>query len=116
MARWLIGLAVGKRWKGVFPLGNLLINVSGAFLIGFLTVLFDFEWNERFGHPLNAFVLTGILGGYTTYSSMELDTGHLLEENRARLAAVYLFGTVGLALAAAFLGGTLAALLLGRPA
>jgi CrcB protein len=112
LARWLAGLAVGKRWKGAFPLGTFLVNISGAFLIGFLTVFFKFDWTERFGQPANALVLTGVLGGYTTFSSMELDAGRLLDEGQTRLGMAYLFGTVALGLAAAFLGGTLASLLL----
>ena len=86
IARWLLGLVVGKRYHGSFPLATFLINISGAFLIGFLTVLFIFDWKERFGHPVNTFVLTGILGGYTTFSSLELDTTKLINGQKPRLA------------------------------
>jgi len=109
-ARWLVGLVVGKRYHGSFPLATFLINISGAFLIGFLTVVLVFDYRERFGHPVNTFVLTGILGGYTTFSSMELDISKLIDGKKLRLAMVYQVGTVALGLGAAALGGTLALL------
>jgi len=108
LARWLIGLVVGKRYHGTFPLATFTVNISGAFLIGFLTVLFLFDWKQRFGHPVNTIVLTGILGGYTTFSSMELDTSKLIRAQKPRLALGYLFGTAALGLMAALLGGALA--------
>ncbi len=63
--RWLVGLGVGEHHKGsAFPLGTLLINVSGAFMMGFLSTLFYVDWKDRHGSQLTAFVLTGVLGGY----------------------------------------------------
>lgn len=111
LARWLIGLVVGKRYHGSFPLATFLINISGAFLIGFLTVLLDFDWKERFGHPVNTIVLTGILGGYTTFSSLELDTAKLINGQNPRVALVYIGSSVALGLLSAFLGGALAGLI-----
>jgi fluoride exporter len=108
LARWLIGLFVGRRYNGDFPLATFLINVSGAFLIGFLAVLFSLEWTDRFGHLVNTMVLTGILGGFTTFSSMNLDTSKLLHGQKTGLALVYLFATVAYGLLAAILGGALA--------
>ena len=110
LARWGIGEAVAARVRGPFPLGTFLINVTGAFLIGFLTVLFRFDWTERFGHPINTIVLTGVLGGYTTFSSMQFDTLRLLRSGQSRLALGYLIGTVAAGLMAAWTGGSLAGL------
>jgi protein CrcB len=70
--RWLVGVGVGERYKGTFPLGTFLINVSGAFLMGFLSTLFNVDWKDRYGSNLTALVLTGVLGGYTTFSSYQL--------------------------------------------
>jgi len=111
LARWLAGLLVSKRYHGSFPLATFLINISGAFLIGFLTVLLVFDWKERFGHPVNAFILTGILGGYTTFSSLELDTAKLINGQNPRLALVYISGSFAAGLVAAVLGGALAGLI-----
>ena len=47
--RWWIGRVVGERYHGDFPLGTFLINVSGAFVIGYLSVLFGVDWHDRYG-------------------------------------------------------------------
>ena len=77
LLRWWIGLRVGKIYQGNFPLGTFLINISGAFVIGYLSILFSVDWRDRYGDLINAAVLTGILGGYTTFSSMQLDAAKL---------------------------------------
>ncbi len=106
--RWLVGRIVGEHYRGNFPLGTFLINVSGAFVIGFLSVLFEVDWQDRFGTPLNAGILTGVLGGYTTFSTMQLDTATLADKGLRTQAFVYLIASVGAGLAAAALGAMLA--------
>lgn len=108
--RWWIGLVVGERYHGDFPLGTFLINVSGSLLIGYLSVLFGVDWHNRYGHGLvlNAFVITGVLGGYTTFSSMQLDAAKLAGKNHGLLASFYLLLSVALGLLAALLGAALA--------
>jgi fluoride exporter len=108
--RWWVGRLVGERYHGDFPLGTFLINVSGTFLIGYLSVLFGVDWHDRYGHGmvLNAFVLTGILGGYTTFSSMQLDAVKLSEKKRAGLATCYLLLSVAAGLLLGELGAALA--------
>jgi fluoride exporter len=108
--RWWAGLAVGERYHGNFPLGTFLINVSGTFFIGFLSVLFGVDWHDRYGHGviLNAFVLTGVLGGYTTFSSMQLDAAKLSAQRRGGFAAFYLLLSVAAGLLAGELGAALA--------
>lgn len=108
MLRWSVGRLVGERYNGAFPLGTFLINVSGAFVIGYLSTLFQVDWHDRFGTPLNSGVLTGFLGGYTTFSSMQLDARTLSEKSQGGLALFYLIFSVGCGLAAAALGVFLA--------
>ncbi|WP_342348209.1 CrcB family protein [uncultured Nitrospira sp.] len=108
LARWLVGVAIGKWYGGTFPLATFLLNTSGAFLIAFFAVFLDFGWTERFGHPFNTFVLTGVLAGYTTFSALALDTTKLIHSQKASLALIYLFGTIALAFVAALLGAALA--------
>jgi CrcB protein len=106
--RWWIGRVVGERYHGDFPLGTFLINISGSFVIGYLSALFEVDWRDRYGTPLNAGVLTGLLGGYTTFSSMQLDAAKLTGKRRSFLAASYLLLSVAVGLLAALLGRALA--------
>ena len=109
--RWLVGIAVGERYKGItFPLGTMLINVSGAFLMGFLSTLLNVDWNDRYGSNLTALVLTGVLGGYTTFSSYQLDTANLYNKGKRGWAALYGVGSVAAGLIAAVLGAITAKL------
>ncbi|CNI88854.1 MULTISPECIES: CrcB family protein [Yersinia] len=108
LLRWWIGLGVGKLYKGNFPLGTFLINISGAFVIGYLSILFSVDWRDRYGDLMNAAVLTGILGGYTTFSSMQLDAAKLATARGRAIAAGYLIISVLVGLAAAAFGAWLA--------
>ena len=110
--RWLVGLGVGEHRKdSTFPLGTLLINVSGAFVMGFLSTLFYVDWKDRHGSYLTAFVLTGVLGGYTTFSSYQLDTANLYNIGKRGWALYYCVGSVVAGLLAAALGAITAKLL-----
>jgi CrcB protein len=108
LLRWLVGRIVGEHYRGDFPLATFLINVSGAFVIGYLSVLFGVDWHDRFGTPLNAGILTGVLGGYTTFSSMQLDTANLADKSQRDKALFYIVASVVAGLAAAALGAFLA--------
>jgi CrcB protein len=108
LLRWLVGRIVGEHYRGDFPLATFLINVSGAFVIGYLSVLFGVDWHDRFGTPLNAGILTGVLGGYTTFSSMQLDAAGRADRSGRGKALFYLLASVGAGLVAAALGAFLA--------
>jgi CrcB protein len=112
LLRWGVGLALSARFRGKFPPATFLINVTGCFLIGFLSVLFTVDWKDRYGTLLNTAVLTGILGGYTTFSSMQIEADSLIREGERRLALGYLLASIAAGLAAAALGGGLARLFL----
>jgi fluoride exporter len=81
------------------------INVSGCLLIGVLMVLVTDVWPTR--RLLRPFLGTGVLGGYTTFSTYILDIQHLLAADAARTALAYLAGTLLTALAAVYAGLTL---------
>jgi CrcB protein len=107
--RWWVGRLVGEGYKGLFPLGTFLINISGSLLIGYLSVLFNVNWHNRYGHGmvLNALVITGLLGGYTTFSSMQLEAARLAKQD-AVIASFYLLLSVIAGLLAALTGAALA--------
>src|SRR5436190_17795650 len=108
--RWLVGIGVGERYKSTtFPLGTFLINVSGVFLMGLLSTLLNVDWRDRYGSNLTALVLTGVLGGYTTFSSYQLDTANLYNKG-GRGLAFYWIGSVAAGLIAAALGAITARL------
>jgi CrcB protein len=102
--RWWTGVALGHRYQGRFPLATFLINASGAFLIGALSTLFSIEWYHRHESDLAALIMTGFLGGYTTFSSYQMETVTLHNEQAYRTASLYWFGSVVAGLAAAALG------------
>lgn len=108
LLRWWIGRLVGERYHGTFPLSTFIINISGAFVIGFLSRYFAIDWDDRYGTFLQSAVLTGLLGGYTTFSSMQLDALKLTQTKQKLLALFYLLLSVLFGLAAAFIGAWLA--------
>jgi CrcB protein len=86
--RYLAGQAAG------FAYGTLAVNVTGSFLIGCLWV----GLSQRTG--LHPFLITGVLGGFTTFSAFSLDTLRLVEEGRLVPAGLYVMATVVLSLVA----------------
>jgi len=101
LARYGIGLAVPHPPTG-FPWATFAINVSGCLLIGVLMVLVTDVWP---GHRLlRPFLGTGLLGGYTTFSTYVVDVQHLLAAGAARTALAYLVGTLLAALVAVQIG------------
>ena len=104
--RFIVGTVVLKFFTGAFPLGTLLINVTGSFVIG---ILMTFFLNHSTIDPhWRLFLVTGILGGYTTFSSFEWETLFTLREGAALVAVSYLVLSVVLGLAAVWLGATFA--------
>lgn len=85
-----------------FPYGTLTVNIAGSLAIGILAGCFAHfsSWSQE----LRLFLVVGILGGFTTFSSFSLDTIMLVERGAALQAALYIALSFGLSLAAAFGG------------
>ncbi|MCK0165961.1 fluoride efflux transporter CrcB [Jannaschia sp. S6380] len=99
--RFLLGLAL---MRPGFPVAILTANVLGSFLMGIAVVVLG-----RAGLPeWQPFVLTGLLGGFTTFSAFSLETVTLFERGAVGQATLYVGLSVGLSLAAIVLGVTLA--------
>jgi CrcB protein len=88
--------------KPSFPYANLIINVSGSFIIGILAELF--EGRVLVSPTVRVALLTGVLGGYTTFSSFSYETFSLLRNGEMWLALVNAFGSVLLGLMAVWMG------------
>lgn len=107
VARFLVANGIYS-WLGrSFPFGTLFVNVSGSFLMGFLTAFLM----QRFTMAVEyrAAILVGFLGAYTTFSTFALESFYLFEENDLRKAALNIFLSVVLCLVAVWFG-----MLLGR--
>ena len=78
---------VVQRFSGAaFPAGTLAVNLLGSFLIGFLWYLFD---ATHWAHEWRLFVFTGLLGGFTTFSTFTRETFQLLKAGEWKTAAAY---------------------------
>jgi fluoride exporter len=102
VARHGVNVWSGRAFGAAFPWHTLIVNVSGCFVMGLLTGLMALKLN--LGPEARAFLTTGILGGFTTFSAFALDVA-LLAERKAYLAAgSYAAVSVLLSLAAVFAG------------
>jgi fluoride exporter len=108
LARYLVALLVGSRYGGRFPLGTFLINVTGSFLIGLLMTFFT---RNTALHPnWRLLLVTGFLGGYTTFSSFEYETYVAVQAGTPALGLLYVLSSV----VAGYLATYAGALLLSR--
>jgi fluoride exporter len=100
--RYLVGLWALRGFGPSFPWGTLTVNVTGSFLIGVLAEVIA----RKFGASteMRVFLITGILGGYTTFSAFSLDAITLLERGEPVTAAIYVGSSVLLSTIAVFAG------------
>ncbi|OAV78205.1 chromosome condensation protein CrcB [Dietzia sp. 111N12-1] len=102
--RYVLDVAVSSRWRRPFPLATFLINVSGSLALGLLVGWF-YAGAAKPGWSLAVSVIgTGLLGGYTTFSTASYDTLRLGREGRVVMALAYAVGTMAATIAAAASG------------
>src|SRR6056297_2380543 len=103
-ARYLTGIAATRLLGRGFPWGTLVVNIAGSFLMGVLVVILLQLSANRFA----PFLMTGILGGFTTFSAFSLDVVTLYERGQGGLAIAYVLASVTLSIGALFAGLSLA--------
>jgi len=101
-ARYFVAGAVQPAWWSGFPFGIFVVNITGGFVMGAITALAALKLN--LSPEMRAFLTTGILGGYTTFSTFSLDSALLLEHGAYAQAAAYVVGSAVLSIAALFAG------------
>lgn len=110
VGRWAVGLGAMRLLGAGFPYGTLIVNLVGCAAMGVLArVLFQVEQG---GHDLRIFLMTGVLGGFTTFSAFSLEAANLWMRQESSAAIVYILLSVGGSLAGIaaglWLGGMLA--------
>src|SRR5689334_14532916 len=105
LARYLTSSAISTRFPRSFPLGTMVVNVTGCFLIGLIMTLLS----ERFQpHPnWRLALVVGFLGGYTTFSSFEWETYAAVRDGGFWIGLANVVGSVGLGYAAVWIGAML---------
>jgi fluoride exporter len=101
VTRYLVGVAVQSRSGLDFPVGTLLVNLSGCLLLGF--VIRYALATPAITPEVRALLTTGLCGGYTTFSTFSYETVALIQDGDWRRAALY----VGVSVAGSILGVTL---------
>jgi len=95
-----VNVASAKMLGTDFPYGTLTVNLVGSFVMGLLFAVFAHVWQPPQG--LRLFLVTGVLGGFTTFSSFSLDAVTLLERQDYLAAGLYILTSVALSLVALF--------------
>lgn len=108
MARYGLGAFVAGKWIQSFPLHTFLINISGAFLLGFLNTIFLDKLTVS--PELRIALTVGFLGAFTTFSTFGYETIILIKEGSITTAGLYTLSSIIIGFLGVFLGISLARL------
>lgn len=108
VSRYWIGTVMLEKWGHPFPLGTLIVNVIGCFLIGIIAGLKTSEAQLLFNLPSREFLIIGFLGGFTTFSAFSFQTLRLLQQSEWLHAGGNILGSVFLCLLAVWIGDLVA--------
>jgi CrcB protein len=111
VARFALNGAISAQFGETFPWGTFLVNVTGSFVIGFFATLTGPEGRVFASAPTRLFFMTGVCGGYTTFSSFSLQTLNLARDGDWLRAGANTVGSVIACLVAVWLGHVCAAYL-----
>ena len=102
VVRYLVAGWVQPQWWPGFPFGIFVVNITGGLVMGLITGIAALKLH--LSPEMRAFLTTGILGGYTTFSTFSLDSAMLMERGAYGQAAIYVVGSVVLSILALFGG------------
>jgi len=100
--RHTINMVCARLLGTAFPYHTFIINIMGSIVMGLIAGYLAFKGEAS--QPWRLFLMTGVLGGYTTFSAFSLDTALLYERGAVGLAALYVVGSVVLSIAGLFAG------------
>jgi len=104
--RYFVGVQALRLFGPGFPWGTFTVNIAGSLAMGLLAGLFAHRL--QVSHEVKIFLMTGVLGGFTTFSAFSLDVSVLVARKDYIMSAVYIIGSVSLSIAALFIGLRLA--------
>jgi CrcB protein len=109
VSRYLVSILINRINTSSFPVSTLIINILGSFLIGFVSQLFVqlYPGNKK----LNLFLTTGILGGFTTFSTFSLETINLYQSGNTLFAIANVVFSIMFCLAGVYIGKIVAKIL-----
>jgi CrcB protein len=102
LARYGLDGVVSRRFPSSFPWGTFVVNMSGAFVLGFLMTLMTEQLTTATW--VRSALTIGLLGAYTTFSTLSYETYRLMEDGALGLAAANMLGSAAVGLAAVYLG------------
>jgi CrcB protein len=102
VARYAVMTRTGQLLGLGFPMGTLIVNIAGSFLLGVLIEFIALKWSP--GEDMRAFLVVGVLGSFTTFSTFSLELVALIERGSYWPAAFYVAISVVAAVAALFGG------------
>jgi CrcB protein len=100
--RHVINMLCARTLGTAFPWGTFIINVTGSTVMGLIAGYLTFKGGAS--QHWRLFLMTGVLGGYTTFSAFSLDTALLYERGEMGLALAYVLGSVVISIAGLFAG------------
>ena len=109
-SRYVVTVMVQRTFGVSFPWWTMSVNVIGSFVMGVAVTAIALRWSA--GQTVQAFLMVGVLGGFTTFSAFSLDVATLIERNAVALAGGYALGSVVFSIVGLYAGITFARTLL----
>lgn len=101
-ARYIATVLIQRLVGTAFPWWTMSVNVVGSFVMGVIVTTIALRWSV--GQAGQAFLMVGVLGGFTTFSAFSLDVTTLMERDATLAAGGYVIGSVVMSIAALFMG------------